>query len=654
MILSSPIDTPGMSFATVAGIIGQLSVLVIVGGATASLGLSWMRLQSRYVPPSEGGVPSRQVWLGAPERWLLAVAGFAVFSVLCMVLNIVTAGAFFGSRIGAPVLAAVVLVLWLRQLPLRNRWFFPERQPTVQMLWRFMPLLLLGAALFTIFILPVLLAGSSVRTGDPPWHLGWTEQLLHGEGFPSGPAPEFGRNAYPWGLHAIMGTLVRLVPATTPLISLETLHVAIVIGIPLAAACLARLVSRSAGISAAAAAALVAGFGWLGDEPFFATSPSEGAFGADLVVASPNSAYELFAPALPRELGLVLIATAVTLLGVYRSTHEARVPVAAGVIAGVAGLVSVPMLVVVLVWFTFVSVAHRGGRRRLFFFTAGTATGVFLLWSGYALAQAFQNGGFVSITPRLGMEWPVQTAFGAWGLLLPVAVVGVVVAARTRPDGARILWSLLGGSLVLLALAILRGVFDWALAGNATLLHQGRVWPAVHLVGAAFAGFALDALVRKMKERSEIAAAVVAAVFIAGMASLLVAREGLLEVMENRLAGYEYASPDIRDEDGFLRRAAPFLGPKDIVEVDGSDRLAFRLFEFSGVKMASFDDARLGANDLRIRYVALAEAWDERISEGGFTPNFRARPGEPQAISGEAFIVSGTFGGELWSLYLVR
>ena len=36
--------------------------------------------------------------------------------------------------------------------------------------------------------------------------------------------------------------------------------------------------------------------------------------------------------------------------------------------------------------------------------------------------------------------------------------------------------------------------FDWTLAGNATLLHQGRVWPPMHLLGAALAGAALVAL----------------------------------------------------------------------------------------------------------------------------------------------------------------
>ena len=66
----------------------------------------------------------------------------------------------------------------------------------------------------------------------PPWHLGWTEQLLGGDPFPTGPAPEFGRNAYPWGLHATMATMVRLAPGTDPLVAFETLHLVLIAAHP--------------------------------------------------------------------------------------------------------------------------------------------------------------------------------------------------------------------------------------------------------------------------------------------------------------------------------------------------------------------------------------------------------------------------------------
>ncbi|MBA3431675.1 MAG: hypothetical protein H0U16_09385, partial [Actinobacteria bacterium] len=389
-----------MSFGTLAGIAGQLLAIAVIGGATASIGLRLLRMRGTNLPIAPAGMAFQNVWFGAPERWLFAIAGFAVFAVLCMIGNIITVGAFFGSSVAVPVAALIVIIVWFRTKPLSDRWFLPRLDGGIgAVLMRLAPGLLLGATLFAIFILPALLAGSGVRTGDPPWHLGWTEQLLHGEVFPSGPAPEFGRNAYPWGLHAFMGALVRLVPGSAPLTSLETLHILIVFATPLAAACLVRTFYRPAGWYAAASAGLIGGFGWLGaTTPFFATSPSEGAFGADLVVASPNSAYELFPPGLPRELALVIAVAAMLILLILRGNHEPRGAVGAGVLAGVAGLISVPMFLVALVWIACASSAHPGGRSRLFGITAGFALVVFFIWSGYPLFQAFRSGGFVNIT----------------------------------------------------------------------------------------------------------------------------------------------------------------------------------------------------------------------------------------------------------------
>lgn len=656
MILTSPIDTPGMSFETVAGILGQLLAVSVVGGATASVALRVLRIRGDHTPGAPEGPESRNVWFGAPERWLFVLSGFVLFSVVCMLLHIATRGAIFGGRSGVPLIAGVLLITWLRTKPFVDRWFLPRLSGSSgELLQRLLPALLLAATLFWIFILPALLAGSSVRTGDPPWHLGWTEQLLHGQALPSGPAPEFGTNAYPWGLHAVMGTLARLVPGTSPLTSLETLHVLVVFALPLAAACLVRTMVPRAGWYAAGAASLLAGFGWVGArDPHFATSPSDARFGADLVVASPNSVYELFPPGLPRELGVVLAAACLLLLFSFRRNHEPRVAIGGGVIAGLAGLISVPMFVVAVVWIACVAFVHPGQRLRLSFRAGGAALATFLLWSIYPLFQALTRGGFVNITPRLGMEWDLPTAFLSWGLLLPLAVFGAVRFARLPAKRLHPLLAVVAGTVVLLGLAVLRGVFDWDLAGNATLLHQGRVWPAAHLLAAAFAGAALVHISERVSLNWRAGAAgVVGLVFAVGMASLLIARGSLHVVMEAREAGYEYGSPDIRDDSGFLSRAAPFLGPDDVVEVEGSDRLAFRLFEFSGAKIARFDDERLGSNDLRIRYEDLAQAWNDRMADGGFDADFVARRtagnGEDEEI-----VTSGTFGGEMWSLYATR
>ena len=579
----------------------QLALFVVVGwfAGNALLARTW---------------PGRDLeW---PERALAAIAGGVMFAVGCMILHVVSGGAVFATPGVVPGLAAAVIYVTRRQV---------LRPPGVR--W---PLLIgFVVLLLALYAAPGILGGSSIRTGDPPWHLGWSEQLLAGEPIPTGPAPEFGRNAYPWGLHAVVATLVRLVPYSTPVIAHEALQLLLLLALPLAAACLARAFDERAGWAGAAAMSLIGGFGWVAaGEPDFVASPRAARYGADLVVASPNSVYESLPPALPRELGLVLLAAVA--LALLVSQREGRGAFAAGVTAGVVGLISVPLFVSALLWSVSLGVATRSARwlgRVLL-----AAVGVFALWAGPVASNFVAHGGFVNITPQLGVEWPLPIALASWGLLLPLAVAGVFLARRHRA------MVFVGATAALLALAVARGAFEWTLAGNATLLHQGRVWPPMHLLGAALAGAALVAL----WQRARYGPLAVALILGVGAISPAFASVRLTELIGDQAAGFDYS----RADHAFVRRVASHLGPDDVLLVEGSDALAFRVFEFSGVKLARYDDARLGSNDLRIRYADLAEAWDRQMTTTGFSADYYLIPA-PEGTA-PASLERGTFGGRDW------
>ncbi|MGI8773688.1 MAG: hypothetical protein ACR2KQ_01555 [Actinomycetota bacterium] len=585
-----------------------------------------------------------QTW-GAVEVGIAGIGGFVAGAVALMLVHIVTGGWVFGPSWPVPLAGIIVVVAGLRRgIP---RPSFEIRSVLAVALF----LVVLSA----IFITPMIAGGSSMRTGDPPWHLGWTEQLLGGEPLPTGPAPEFARNAYPWGHHALLATMTRSVPGASVASSHDALHVLLVGALPLVAAALARAVDRRAGWPAAIAMSLVGGWGFLqADGPQFDPSPSRARFGADLVVASPNSLYELFPPALPREVGLVLLGVFGALL--LRSIGGPRqLRWAAGVVAGVVGLVSVPMALNALLWLVLVVAVVRGPRLELLRDVGLPAAAVFATWAFPLMVTAVVQGGFVGVSPQLGREWPLHVSLSSWGLLLPAAVIGIVLLARRAGNAARSVLAIAVGSSLLLLLALARDAFDWAIAGQATLLHQGRTWPALHLIAAAAAGTAVAALGPRLVERSR-SLAVAATVVVAalGVASPVVASRGLKEIMSEHRAGFVYGAPDLQPG-AFVRRAADHIDSEDIVLVEGSDELAFLLFQFSGARLAEYDDARLEENDLRIRFRDLARRYEERANGDGFVPDWLVvRTAKDLGSAGRRPprpVLSGAFDSDEWTLY---
>jgi hypothetical protein len=581
---------------------------------------------------------------GVPERALASALMFIALTAALMVGNIISGGAVFAARWLVPLVGLALLGAALRARP--------RRRPSIDR--THIGVAVLGVLLVAIFVVPVLLTGSGVRAGDPPWHLGWTEQLLAGEPVPTGPAPEFGRNAYPWGFHAVLATMVRLTPGSDPLIAHETVHVALVGLIPLAAACLARLVNRRAGLPAAWLAGLVGGFGWTSPSRGFIASPTEARFGADLVVASPNSVYELFPPALPREVALVALGAATLFLATALRAGDRKLQIVSGAAMGAVGLISVPMMLSAAAWSIAMCVVMvRTTRVRSAVAVLASAVVTFALWAGPVAADYLRYDGFVNITPQLGKEWVFGVALASWGVLLPLAIAGVAMLLSQPPVLSRPLLACIGASAVLFTLALARARLDWGLFGNETLLHQGRMWPPLHLLGAASGGLALITAYGWLRARSKPVAMVLVAVVLAlGIASPVIAAGGITKVLRSHTEGFDYAEPDLA-RDAFVRRAASHLGPRDVVQVDASDPLAFYLFQFSGTRLASYDDPRLIGNELRIRYTDLAERWDRRVLGDGFEPDFYVvHTAQPEITDyADAPIESGTFGGQTWELY---
>lgn len=322
----------------------------------------------------------------------------------------------------------------------------------------------------------------------------------------------------------------------------------------------------------------------------------------------------------------------------------------AGVACGLVGLVSVPLFAVCVAWIVAAWAASGRRGRGAAAVVAAAALGTFALWAAPVLSNFVRFGGFVDITLRLGVEWPLSTAFGAWGMLLPAAAAGVVLAAARRMDNAGPLLAFAGATVALLALAVARRELGWDLGGNATVLHQGRLWPTGHLLGAAFAGVAIAHAYRWLRARfRRVAAATVGAVFLVGAASPTLASAALTsQLAANESSAFVFDGGDFSTS-SFVRRAARVLDPTDVVRVEGDEDLGMFLYQFSGARLAAFDEPRLEHNDLRIRYADLAHAWDRKIAAGGFDADFLAVP-EAVAPPGGAVVARGLYRGQSWVL----
>ena len=627
--------------ALLGGAVVQLTFALAIGWVLSEAILRWAGGHIAKRMPT--GLPEG---IGFPEHMLLAIVAFVAFSTTLMLVHALSRGFVFSNPVVVPALGIAIVATRFRRQRTRGGHGWPAGWITASVL---------GLVLVAIFVTPVILEGSGVRAGDSTLHMGWAEQILRGESVPPGPAPEFARNAYPWGFHAVLATLIRLVPNSGTFVAQEAMHLLFLLGLPLGAACLARRVNSRSGLAAAACGSLVAGFGWMsaGGVDFVAT-PLEARYGADMVVASPNSVYELFPPALPRELALVVLAAAGMLIVLAVRTEDRRFALLAGTTVGMVGLVNVPLWVSAIIWGVVgVALTDRSARRRMLATLVVPGVVVFGLWAAPVAFNYLRYGGFINVTAQLGVEWPSLSALAAWGLLLPLAVAGFVLAWRSGTTSARVVVGFAGATIVLLALARARSEFDWELAGNATALHQGRVWPVAHLLGSAFAGVGLAAGLGWLAERGRALAPVaVSFLVIVGSISLWLSSRGLTEILATHDKGWLYARAEFAPG-AFIDRAAGQLGPGDVVQAPEGENnvLGYWLFQFSGARVNGHDEPRYPGNELRIRYEDLARRYGEVMSSGGFEVDYIPMPAsEAAGVSEDDVVAEGRFRGETWVL----
>jgi hypothetical protein len=132
-----------------------------------------------------------------------------------------------------------------------------------------------------------------------------------------------------------------------------------------------------------------------------------------------------------------------------------------------------------------------------------------------------------------------------------------------------------------------------------------------------------------------------------GSASLLLSTVGLTGLVAAGRKGFVYGDEDI-DSGSFAREAAGHLSPGDVVLVEGENSLAFKLFEFSGVSLANYDDPRLEGNEARIRYKDLAQRFIDRMVQGGFDATHAVIP-DGSETEGEV-LARGEYQGTVWVL----
>ncbi|MGH2750153.1 MAG: hypothetical protein ACRDK3_04675 [Actinomycetota bacterium] len=572
-------------------------------------------------------------------------------SVALLVAHAALRGAVFSSPVVVPLVGLALVGFGL----LGGAWPRPAGGERREKAPAWLPAVGLAVVLFGIFATPVFLEGTGVRAGDSTLHMGWTEQLLRGESVPPGPAPEVARNAYPWGFHAVMATMIRLVPTTNTFVAQEAMHLLFLLGLSLACACLARRLHRGSGWAGAACGTLIAGWGWVSAKRVdFVASPLEARYGADMVAASPNSVYELFPPALPRELGLVVLAAAGLLVLLTVRSGDRRVGLLAGVTCGLVGLISVPLFFTALVWaLVGAALAEPGTRVRMWLVVTAPALVVFGLWAGPVVFNYLRYDGFTNVTSQLGVEWPPLIALASWGFLAPLALAGIVLAWRSGTTEARVILGFAAGVAVMLALARARSAFEWSLAGNATALHQGRIWPVAHLLGAAFGGAALAAGWQWLRARSEfLAPLAVATLVVAGSISLWLSSQAFAHILREHEDSFLYTREEFAPG-SFILNASAQLDPSDVVQAPPNEHnvLGFWLFQFSGARVNGHSDSRYPGNELRIRYRELARRYAETMSSGGFAVDYVPVPAaEVGDDASDAVVAEGPFRGETWVL----
>ncbi|MDQ4065754.1 MAG: hypothetical protein M3161_06880, partial [Actinomycetota bacterium] len=315
-------------------------------------------------------------------------------------------------------------------------------------------------------------------------------------------------------------------------------------------------------------------------------------------------------------------------------------------------IVNVPMFVSAIVWGTALAVLTRRevGVRPVA--TAAVVTfAVFGTWAVPVIYDFVRFDGFTDVA-TLGVEWELLDGVAAWGLLVPLALAGIGITVTQPAILRRALLAFAASALALLVITWVRAFLGWDVFANETLLHQGRYWPPLHLIAAAFAGIAITVGYGWLRTRSKLLALSAAVVVLGiGAISPVYASIGLTRTIDERKDGFLYATPELVDGSP-VRAAADEMDPDEIMVVEDGDVLAFYLWQFSGTRIADSDDSFVDTNPWRIRYRELARRWYVAERAGDFEPDWAFSKSLTRASDDERRVV--TFRGETWQYGRIR
>jgi len=587
------------------------------------------------------GIPARRLTLDRVHRLALALPALLTWSLALMVLHVVTGGWVFatpwavrGLTIAAAVGAAI--------LELRRGG--GERAPRADLL---VALAMVGLGLI-VWGSPALRLLPLHQSGDTAWHVGWSQQLMDGDCFPTAAIPGDVPNYYPWLFHALLATIAPFVPGGRAYHALGPTQLLSVAGSVAAFVALGREVARPllagrarlAGAGAALVGAIAGGVGFVlvhGIDVVIQPAAKGGTnalrYRGDLLFTrSYNGAFGNLAPPFPRDLGYALLAAFLALLAVGLARARTGPLVGAGAVLGLAGLTTGEGFLLGMAIAALLAVFPPAGlrRRTVALATLFPALGLYALWAVPIAVFYVVLGGFLNTTVGAPISLPPEGVLVSWGLALPVGIYG---AWRWLPRSARepgpcvLAATLVAGAGLLGAATIVPAVFG---QGFDTLGRLHRYWPLLYLGVAVSAGVgAADLVLRGRSVRRWLGVAVAAVLMAGTVPSAVIASLAL----PRKLAPRPDLPGALLGESGSLFAEVAALGRGACV-VAAPPQETFALFSYTGYRFLAFqtgDPARHRGNRARIR-------WRDVYASG------RAAPDRERLDANEA-LVEGTAGG---------
>ena len=530
-------------------------------------------------------------------RWGLALPGACVFSLLLMILHMVSSGGFFDRPLLVRSFTVTVFVgLLAHRLLKRGE---RDRQD----------LAIAGA----LVILAVVVWGSPVArmipltaTADTQLHNGWIDQMLRGETTPGAVLTGDIPNYYPWLFHALGSLTTLFTPGGTPYHALAPLQLFHVAGFALTLFALGRSIGRStaAGFGASLLGALSGGFGFVMlDGLDVVTDPRAGdgaaalTYGGDLLFSrSYNVAFHGLAPPFPRDLAFALLAGTILLLALAMREGGRWQFVASGVTLGMLGLTGGETFIVgagVALVASLVSPSKVRTVMTIFV----PALALYSLWAVPMIVNYARLDGFVSITHIIPVALPASAILISWGLATPFALVASAKNLRNISDpGVKLvaIFTAVSGAVLLISALIPRVLGD----AFDTLGRAHRYWPIFFMAVAVLASLGVRDLLAWVTERGR----VLGRAMVALLTALACASPAVASIaLPSNIGRYPEIREAMMDEpDNLLAELRAVAGQGCVVAAPQS--IAREVFSFTGFRMVLWTGAWFGENRARIRW----------------------------------------------------